>query len=66
MANAALVLGFSVLSLSNFLPLVYFGVLVSFTMLSGLIGNLVLLPSLMMGLDEIKDAGQGESQKEAV
>ncbi len=55
MANVALVLGFSVLSLSNFLPLVYFGVLVSFAMLSGLIGNLVLLPSLMLGLDEMEN-----------
>jgi len=66
MANAALVLGFSVLSLSNFLPLVYFGVLVSFAMLSGLIGNLVLLPSLMMGLDETKHVGQSESHQEVV
>lgn len=53
MSNVALVLGFSVLSLSNFLPLVYFGILVSFAMLSGLVGNLVLLPSMMLGLDEI-------------
>ena len=60
MANVALVIGFSVLSLSNFLPLVYFGVLVSFAMLSGLIGNLVLLPSLMLGLDEIESAVDSE------
>lgn len=52
LANVALVIGFSVLSLSNFLPLVYFGVLVSFAMLSGLAGNLILLPSLMLGLEE--------------
>ena len=55
MSNVALVLGFSVLCLSNFLPLVYFGILVSFAMLSGLIGNLALLPSMMLGLDEIGD-----------
>ena len=55
LSNVALVLGFSVLSLSNFLPLVYFGILVSFAMLSGLVGNLVLLPSLMLGLEEIGD-----------
>ena len=60
MANVALVIGFSVLSLSNFLPLVYFGVLVSFAMLSGLIGNLVLLPSLMLGLEEIESPIEGE------
>lgn len=51
LANVALVIGFSVLALSNFLPLVYFGVLVSFAMLSGLIGNLVLLPSLLIGVE---------------
>lgn len=54
LTNAALVLGFSVLSLSNFLPLVYFGLLVSFTMLIGLLGNLVLLPSMMLGLEEVQ------------
>ncbi len=54
LSNVALVLGFSVLSLSNFLPLVYFGLLVSFTMLTGLLGNLVLLPSMMLGLNELQ------------
>ncbi len=48
LANIALVLGFTVLALSNFIPLVYFGVLVSVAMLGGLLGNLVLLP-LMLG-----------------
>jgi hypothetical protein len=46
-ANLALILGFLVLSLSHFIPLVYFGILVSVAMFGGLIGNLVLLPLLM-------------------
>lgn len=46
-ANLALVLGFLVLVLSNFMPLVYFGVLVSLAMLGGLIGNLILLPAVL-------------------
>lgn len=46
-SNLALVFGFAVLALSNFIPLVYFGVLVSMAMLSGLVGNLVLLPLLL-------------------
>ncbi len=54
LSNAALVLGFSVLALSNFVPLVYFGILVSFTMVTGLVGNLVLLPSMMLGLHEVQ------------
>lgn len=50
-ANVALVAGFSVLTLSHFIPLVYFGVLVSVAMIGGLIGNLVLLPLLIRFLD---------------
>ena len=46
-ANVALVLGFTVLSLSNFIPLIYFGVLVSVAMIGGLLGDLVLLPLLL-------------------
>lgn len=46
-ANVALIAGFTVLALSNFIPLIYFGILVSFSMLGGLLGNLVLLPLLL-------------------
>ena len=45
--NLALIAGFLVLTLSHFMPLVYFGLLVSAAMLGGLIGNLVLLPLLI-------------------
>ncbi len=45
--NAGLMAGFSVLALSHFIPLVYFGLLVSLAMLGGLIGNLVFLPLLI-------------------
>ncbi len=47
LANLALVVGFSVLTLSHFIPLVYFGILVSVAMVGGLAGNLVLLPVLL-------------------
>ena len=46
-SNLALVVGFSVLTFSHFMPLVYFGILVSLAMLGGLAGNLVLLPLLL-------------------
>jgi predicted RND superfamily exporter protein len=46
-ATLAPILGFLVLTLSNFIPLVYFGALVSLAMLGGLIGSLVLLPLLL-------------------
>ena len=46
-ASAALVVGFTVLTLSHFIPLIYFGVLVSAAMLGGLLGGLILLPLLL-------------------
>ena len=46
-ANLALVAGFSVLTFSQFIPLVYFGVLVSLAMIGGLAGNLILLPMML-------------------
>jgi predicted RND superfamily exporter protein len=46
-ANVALIVGFSVLTLSHFIPLIYFGILVSVAMFGGLMGNLFLLPMLL-------------------
>jgi len=44
----ALVVGFSSLCLSDFVPTVYFGVLCSLTMFGGLLGNLLILPLLIL------------------
>jgi uncharacterized protein len=46
-STLALVAGFLTLVISDFVPTVYFGVLVSVTMVGGLMGNLVLLPILL-------------------
>lgn len=46
-STVALVAGFSSLCLSQFVPLIYFGVLVGLSMLGGLVGNLVVLPVLL-------------------
>jgi predicted RND superfamily exporter protein len=46
-STLALIVGFSVLALSEFIPTVYFGVLVSLAMLGGLLGNLLVLPLLV-------------------
>jgi predicted RND superfamily exporter protein len=46
-STLALVVGFSVLCLSDFVPTIYFGALVSLSMLGGLAGNLVVLPLLL-------------------
>lgn len=43
-ATLALVFGFAILCLSDFIPTVYFGLLVSISMLGGMLGNLLVLP----------------------
>jgi uncharacterized protein len=43
----ALIVGFSVLMTSQFVPTIYFGTLVTLTMLGGLLGNLIVLPLLL-------------------
>lgn len=51
----ALVVGFSTLCLSEFVPTIYFGSLVSLTMIGGLFGNLVFLPAALSWLYRIDE-----------
>lgn len=46
-STLALVIGFSSLCISEFIPTVYFGVLVTLTMIGGLLGNVLVLPLLL-------------------
>lgn len=46
-ATLALVAGFATLAVSDFVPTVYFGVLVSLSMIGGLAGNLTALPMMI-------------------
>ncbi|QDU60231.1 hypothetical protein Pan216_10700 [Planctomycetes bacterium Pan216] len=46
-ANLALMIGFSILSFSSFVPTAQFGALVSIAILGGLLGNLFFLPVLL-------------------
>jgi predicted RND superfamily exporter protein len=46
-STLALVIGFGVLCTSRLIPIVYFGVLVSISMIGGLLGNLFVLPLLL-------------------
>lgn len=48
-------LGFSIMALSNFIPSIYFGVLTGFAMLVALIGNLTLLPLLLVKFKPLGD-----------
>ncbi|MCA9212566.1 MAG: MMPL family transporter [Planctomycetales bacterium] len=47
LSTISLIVGFTVLATSQFVPTVYFGTLVSLAMLGGLLGNLVVLPALL-------------------
>ncbi|MEQ8788484.1 MAG: MMPL family transporter [Pirellulaceae bacterium] len=46
-STLALIVGFTVLCTSQFVPTIYFGTLVSLSMLGGLLGNLLVLPLLL-------------------
>ena len=46
--SVTVVLGFSILALSNFIPTIYFGVLSGLAMITALIANLMLLPLLIV------------------
>ncbi|HEX4130507.1 MAG TPA: MMPL family transporter [Pirellulales bacterium] len=50
-STLALVVGFSAMCQSEFVPTIYFGALVSLAMFGGLLGNLVLLPLLLKLID---------------
>ena len=45
--SVTVVLGFSILALSNFIPTIYFGILSGLAMITALIANLMLLPVLI-------------------
>ena len=46
--SVTIIAGFSILSLSNFMPTIYFGLLTGLAMLIALLGALTLLPSLLL------------------
>ncbi len=48
--SVTIIVGFSILALSNFTPSIYFGLLTGFAMFSALMGSLLLLPQLLISL----------------
>ncbi len=46
--SVTVIVGFSVLVLSNFIPTIYFGILTAVAMAAALVANLLLLPSLLV------------------
>jgi predicted RND superfamily exporter protein len=59
-STVGLIVGFAVLCSSQFVPTIYFGALVSLTMLGGMAGNLVVLPLLLRLV--VKDRSQQTMQ----
>lgn len=55
-STLALIAGFTALCFSEFIPTIYFGALVSLTMLGGLLGNLIVLPLLLKLVSRSKPA----------
>ncbi|MBT6754726.1 MAG: MMPL family transporter [Gammaproteobacteria bacterium] len=58
--SSIIIIGFSILSLSNFIPTIYFGLLTGLAMLAALLASLTLLPALLMifkplGKENIQD-----------
>lgn len=66
-ATLALVIGFATLCDSDFVPTIYFGALVSLSMIGGLVGNLLVLPVLIQfvdrGADTYTDANISREQR---
>ncbi|WP_428306960.1 efflux RND transporter permease subunit [Lacipirellula sp.] len=58
-STLALTVGFATLGVSDFVPTIYFGVLVSLSMIGGLIGNLLILPVLIRLVDGDQAAAEG-------
>jgi uncharacterized protein len=57
--SVTIIIGFSILALSNFLPSIYFGLLTGLAMLIALIASLTLLPQLLIVFRPFGSAVEG-------
>ena len=46
--SMAIIFGFAILAFSNFIPTIYFGLLTGFAMFLALVGDLLLLPAIIL------------------
>jgi len=53
--SLAIVMGFSILTLSNLIPTIYFGLLTMIVMVAALMADLILLPKLLLLLKPLKN-----------
>ncbi|MDX1589023.1 MAG: MMPL family transporter [Oleiphilaceae bacterium] len=57
--SLTIIVGFSILSLSNFIPTIYFGLFTGLAMLMALLGALTLLPKLIVAIKPLGRPAQG-------
>ncbi len=57
--TVTITIGFSILVLSNFIPTIYFGLFTGFAMVVALLGDLLLLPGLILLLKPLGPEGEG-------
>ena len=62
-STIALIVGFGVLITSEFVPTIYFGSLMSLAMLGGMLGNLIVLPLLLLWTEKSDAALQASKSK---
>lgn len=63
--SVIIVVGFSILSLSKFIPTIYFGLLTGFAMLAAILAALTLLPRLILLVKPLGKAGASPDQTHA-
>ena len=57
--SSTIIVGFSILTLSNFIPSVYFGLLTGLAMLAALLGSMTLLPQLIIMVEPFGRSDSG-------
>lgn len=61
--SVTIIIGFSILVLSNFIPSIYFGLLTGLAMIIALVAALTLLPQLIVFIKPLGPEGRGEEIK---
>lgn len=61
--SLTIIIGFSILALSNFIPTIYFGLFTGLAMAIALLGALTLLPQLMVTFQPLGKEGEGAAQR---
>ena len=59
--SSTIIVGFSILTLSNFIPSVYFGLLTGLAMLAALLGSMTLLPQLIIMVEPFGRSNSGRA-----